>query len=166
MISLSVPCNLRPQTHFHLQPNLTNTTPIQRKNITHDTVPRPEIYDIEPLQSIPPTPSYPSTHTHGKSTIMPTPSLNLQIPSYLDAHLLDARVYLPPSYTAPVTQHWDRKLAIIGHPYAPLGGSYDDHIVLEVVKTLLRAGWVVSTFNFRYDLEKQKENKDTLDERG
>jgi alpha/beta superfamily hydrolase len=80
---------------------------------------------------------------------MPAPSLNLQIPSYLDAYLLDARVYLPASYTAPTTQHWHRKLAIIGHPYAPLGGSYDDHVVLEVVKTLLRAGWVVSTFNFR-----------------
>ncbi|PWW80104.1 hypothetical protein C7212DRAFT_349591 [Tuber magnatum] len=82
---------------------------------------------------------------------MPTPSLNLQIPSYLDAHLLDARVYLPASYTAPTTQHWHQKLAIIGHPYAPLGGSYDDHVVLEVAETLLRAGWVVSTFNFRYD---------------
>ncbi|CUS08252.1 unnamed protein product [Tuber aestivum] len=80
---------------------------------------------------------------------MPTPSLNLQIPSYLDAHLLDARVYLPASYTAPTTQHWHRKLAVIGHPYAPLGGSYDDRVVLEVVETLLRAGWVVSTFNFR-----------------
>lgn len=91
---------------------------------------------------------------------MPTPSLNLQIPSYLDAYLLDARVYLPTSYTAPVTQHWDRKLAIIGHPYAPLGGSHDDRVVLEVVKTLLRAGWIVSTFNFRYDL--RKEEKKTL----
>jgi len=42
------------------------------------------------------------------------------------------------------------KGAIIAHPYAPLGGSYDDAVVLAIVDELLSSGWVVGTFNFRY----------------
>ncbi len=39
--------------------------------------------------------------------------------------------------------------AIIAHPYAPLGDSFDDPVVGIVVAALLEAGLVVGTFNFR-----------------
>lgn len=38
----------------------------------------------------------------------------------------------------------------MAHPYAPMGGSYDDRIVGIVIGEFLKAGWVVGTFNFRY----------------
>ena len=41
------------------------------------------------------------------------------------------------------------KAAIIAHPYASLGGSYDDPVVGFVAKELLSHGFVVGTFNFR-----------------
>jgi alpha/beta superfamily hydrolase len=40
----------------------------------------------------------------------------------------------------------------MAHPYAPMGGSYDDRVVGIVVDEFLKAGWIVGTFNFRYDL--------------
>lgn len=87
----------------------------------------------------------------------PVPSLNLQIPSLHDSVPLSARLYLPPSYTrtrtttttATTTTAWPRRLAIVAHPYAPLGGNYDDRVVLRVVALLLSLDWVVATFNFR-----------------
>ncbi|RAL62963.1 hypothetical protein DID88_004051 [Monilinia fructigena] len=39
--------------------------------------------------------------------------------------------------------------AIVAHPYAPLGGSYDDGVVDLVASTILKEGFVVGTFNFR-----------------
>lgn len=42
-----------------------------------------------------------------------------------------------------------RAAAIVAHPYAPLGGSFDDNIVAVVSAVLLRLGFVVCTFNFR-----------------
>ena len=44
------------------------------------------------------------------------------------------------------------KAAIVAHPYAPLGGSYDDSVVLSLVTKLVSMGYVVGTFNFRYVL--------------
>jgi len=41
------------------------------------------------------------------------------------------------------------KAAIIAHPYASLGGSYDDPVVGFVAKELISHGFVVGTFNFR-----------------
>ena len=41
------------------------------------------------------------------------------------------------------------KGAVFAHPYGPLGGSYDDLVVLAVTETLAKEGWVVGTFNFR-----------------
>lgn len=38
----------------------------------------------------------------------------------------------------------------MAHPYAPMGGSYDDRVVGMVVEEFLNQGWVVGTFNFRY----------------
>lgn len=40
----------------------------------------------------------------------------------------------------------------MAHPYAPMGGSYDDRVVSIVVDEFLKAGWIVGTFNFRYVL--------------
>ena len=38
---------------------------------------------------------------------------------------------------------------MVAHPYAPLGGCYDDWIVLAVVEECMQKGLVVGTFNFR-----------------
>ena len=38
----------------------------------------------------------------------------------------------------------------MAHPYAPMGGSYDDRVVGIVVDEFLKTGWIVGTFNFRY----------------
>lgn len=43
-----------------------------------------------------------------------------------------------------------KKAAIIAHPYAPLGGSSDDYIVQQTTGILLKQGFVVGLFNFRY----------------
>lgn len=43
----------------------------------------------------------------------------------------------------------EKKAAIIAHPYAPLGGSYDDPVVGNVGAEMLALGWVVGTFCFR-----------------
>jgi alpha/beta superfamily hydrolase len=40
--------------------------------------------------------------------------------------------------------------AIVAHPYAPLGGCYDDPVVASMGNALLDAGYIVGTFNFRY----------------
>lgn len=42
-----------------------------------------------------------------------------------------------------------KKVAIIAHPYAPLGGSYDDPVVGNAGAEMLALGWVVGTFCFR-----------------
>ena len=39
---------------------------------------------------------------------------------------------------------------IIAHPYAPLGGCFDDPTVGAVGGELLKAGWIVGSFNLRY----------------
>lgn len=104
----------------------------------------------------PPPSGAPPPPTHHRIPTMPhrsgpTPSLNLQIPSLHDSLPLDARIYLPPIYTTPTpSTPWSRKVAIIAHPYAPLGGCYDEFVVLRLAAALLKTGWVVATFNFRY----------------
>jgi len=40
---------------------------------------------------------------------------------------------------------------VVAHPYAPLGGNYDDRVVGIVADELLKEGFVVGTFNFRYE---------------
>lgn len=41
------------------------------------------------------------------------------------------------------------KGAIIAHPYALLGGCYDDGVVLSAAAEIHKQGFVVGTFNFR-----------------
>ncbi|KAK0625533.1 Alpha/Beta hydrolase protein [Bombardia bombarda] len=91
--------------------------------------------------------------------MLPEPTLRFTLPSLHDSLPLDCRVYHPhslapsPASPSPVSNHgdasWPRHAAIVAHPYAPLGGSYDDPVVDIVANTLLRLGFLVTTFNFR-----------------
>ncbi|KAL1889269.1 hypothetical protein Sste5346_009024 [Sporothrix stenoceras] len=92
---------------------------------------------------------------------LPDPALTLTLPSIHDGTPLDCRIYLPPSILAVATggssssnarlPRWRGHAAIVAHPYAPMGGSYNDPIVKMVTQTLLSStsSFVVATFNFR-----------------
>jgi alpha/beta superfamily hydrolase len=73
---------------------------------------------------------------------LPEPTLTLTILSIHDSLPLNCRIYHPLDPDA-------RYAAIVAHPYAPLGGSYDDPIVETIAAYLLRRGFIVATFNFR-----------------
>ena len=85
------------------------------------------------------------------------PLHEFKIPSLHDSLQLDCRIYAAaprdPEAAGGLGSGHEGHLrgAIIAHPYAPLGGSQDDHIVLGVAETLVGSGWTVATFNFRYD---------------
>ncbi|KAK4124328.1 hypothetical protein N657DRAFT_543811, partial [Parathielavia appendiculata] len=84
------------------------------------------------------------------STMLPKPSLIFTVPSVHDGLPIDCRVYHPLSLAAaPNAPRWQKHAAVVAHPYAPLGGSYDDPVVDIVAGTLLRRGFLVVTFNFR-----------------
>ena len=74
------------------------------------------------------------------------PQFAFSIPSKDDTPL-DCRIYHPKRM---LLESAGSKGAVIAHPYAPLGGSYDDHVVAALTETLLGQGYVVGTFNFRY----------------
>ncbi|TVY22266.1 hypothetical protein LHYA1_G009183 [Lachnellula hyalina] len=84
--------------------------------------------------------------------MLPPPTLSFTIPSIQDDTVLQCRVYHP-SCLAPTSVSqiidWKKKAAIVAHPYAPLGGCYDDPVVDAIAATILKQGWVVATFNFR-----------------
>lgn len=81
------------------------------------------------------------------------PAYQFTIPSLADSTALDCRIYHPQSFVGEgikaTIKPWNPKAAIIGHPYAPLGGSMDDPVVLAAVEQLLDLDFVVGTFNFR-----------------
>lgn len=80
----------------------------------------------------------------------PEPALSFTIPSVGDGTALDCRIYHPQSLAAsPGAPPWRRHAAVVAHPYAPMGGSYDDPVVETVLGQLLRRGFLVGTFNFR-----------------
>ncbi|KAK0611025.1 Alpha/Beta hydrolase protein [Immersiella caudata] len=82
--------------------------------------------------------------------MLPEPTLTFTLPSLHDGLALDCRVYHPQSLTASTkAPPWQKHAAIVAHPYAPLGGCYDDPVVEIVAGTLLRLGFLVATFNFR-----------------
>ncbi|KAM0262130.1 hypothetical protein ACHAQJ_001872 [Trichoderma viride] len=87
--------------------------------------------------------------------MLPEPSITLTIPSIHDGTALDCRVYHPDSLSigAGGSQHeaapWKRHAAIFAHPYAPMGGSFDDPLLDIVAEQLLRKGYLLGTFNFR-----------------
>jgi hypothetical protein len=83
------------------------------------------------------------------------PHYSFTIPSIHDDTTLDCRVYHPDIVSDPplaeASQHasWRKRGIVMAHPYAPMGGSYDDRVVGIVVEEFLQAGWIVGTFNFR-----------------
>ncbi|KAH6847100.1 hypothetical protein B0I37DRAFT_374294 [Chaetomium sp. MPI-CAGE-AT-0009] len=82
--------------------------------------------------------------------MLPTPSLTFTVPSLHDGIPINCRIYHPRSLAALTdAPTWQKHAAIIAHPYAPLGGCYDDPIVDIVAGTLLHLGFLVGTFNFR-----------------
>ncbi|KAF2814777.1 uncharacterized protein BDZ99DRAFT_184501 [Mytilinidion resinicola] len=83
---------------------------------------------------------------------VPEPAFTFTIPSIHDDTPLDCRIYHPAALLdAPAagSHRWTKSGTVIAHPYAPLGGSYDDHVVGMVADELLKEGFVVGTFNFR-----------------
>ncbi|KAK4641889.1 hypothetical protein QC761_504790 [Podospora bellae-mahoneyi] len=82
--------------------------------------------------------------------MLPEPNITFTVPSLHDALDIDCRVYHPESL-APTSDaaQWKKHAAIFAHPYAPLGGSFDDPVVGIVASALLRMGFLVTTFNFR-----------------
>ncbi|PTB73934.1 hypothetical protein M440DRAFT_1381984 [Trichoderma longibrachiatum ATCC 18648] len=84
--------------------------------------------------------------------MLPQPSFTLTIPSIHDGTPLECRIYHPASLSRNKPQPsepWKRHAAVFAHPYAPLGGSFDDGIVDIVAAQLLRKGYLLGTFNFR-----------------
>ncbi|TID22766.1 Alpha/Beta hydrolase fold [Venturia nashicola] len=82
---------------------------------------------------------------------LPEPTLSFTIPSIHDDTVINARIYHPADPTSDgfgIEEH-GRRGAIVAHPYAPLGGSYDDPVVGLVANQILKEGFVVCTFNFR-----------------
>ncbi|KAL2179348.1 uncharacterized protein P884DRAFT_195042 [Thermothelomyces heterothallicus CBS 202.75] len=103
------------------------------------------------------------------SAALPSPSLTFTIPSLHDGLPLDCRIYHPASLGAvPDRTLWRKHAAIFAHPYAPLGGCYDDPVVDIVAGTLLQLGFLVGTFNFRCELASSRvegtyEDEDSTD---
>jgi alpha/beta superfamily hydrolase len=81
------------------------------------------------------------------------PHYSFTIPSIHDDTTLNCRIHHPDALSRPNSSdeilQWKKRGIVIAHPYAPMGGSYDDRIVGIVVEEFLRAGWIVGTFNFR-----------------
>lgn len=86
----------------------------------------------------------------------PDPLYSFTIPSVHDDIALDCRIYHPPTLSdAHLSgpggeESWRPRGILVAHPYAPMGGSYDDRVVGIVTEEFLKAGWIVGTFNFRY----------------
>jgi alpha/beta superfamily hydrolase len=82
---------------------------------------------------------------------LPEPTLSFAIPSIHDDTTIEARIYhRADTRTDPFKrERTGKRGAIIAHPYAPLGGSYDDPVVGIVAAQVLKEGFIVCTFNFR-----------------
>lgn len=87
----------------------------------------------------------------------PEPAYVFTIPSLHDSTPLDCRIYHPVDFLSTKklsgspahVNGFGIRGAIIAHPYAPLGGCYDDPVVMTVLEQMLECGFVVGTFNFR-----------------
>lgn len=86
--------------------------------------------------------------TRGRAMALPKPNCSFVIPSVHDDLELNCRIYYP-RRTEQNTELFGRSFAIFAHPYAPLGGCYDDPVVGFAGSVLLRGGCVLVTFNFR-----------------
>jgi len=87
---------------------------------------------------------------------LPDPHYTFTIPSIHDDTTLDCRLYHPDHLAKAAgddaTRPWRKRGIVMAHPYAPMGGSYDDRVVGIVAHEFLKAGWIVGTFNFRYSV--------------
>ena len=82
---------------------------------------------------------------------LPYPRFSFSIPSIHDGCQLECRVYVPEQIqNIQLDQVVPIRGAIVAHPYAPLGGCYDDPVVNFIGDELLQAGYILGTFNFRY----------------
>lgn len=83
-----------------------------------------------------------------------TPAYAFNIPSISDGLALDCHLFIPQSFETAIDPNeklkWPKKGAIVAHPYAPLGGTQEDPVVMIAVEQLLDMDFVVGTFNFRY----------------
>lgn len=84
--------------------------------------------------------------------MLPEPTLSFTLPSIHDNNTtLECRVYHPQSLSTSLkAPPWRKHAAIVAHPYATLGGCFDDQVVHMISATLLHQGFLVGTFNFRY----------------
>ena len=85
--------------------------------------------------------------------MLPHPNFSFAIPCIHDDTTLDCRVYIPPVSFYERQHNSSNGIqggAIVAHPYAGFGGCYDDHVVLMSTTEMLRQGFVVGTFNFRF----------------
>lgn len=80
--------------------------------------------------------------------MLPKASANFTLPSLYDDLELDGRLYFP-RFQYEDEQGRPRGCAVFAHPYAPLGGCYDDPVVHAVGSVLLKNGFLLATFNFR-----------------
>jgi hypothetical protein len=82
---------------------------------------------------------------------LPLPTFSFKIPSVHGGNQLECRIYLPASFqNIESATTWSSRGAIVAHPYAPLGGCYDDPVVSFIGGELLQSDCIVGTFNFRY----------------
>lgn len=85
--------------------------------------------------------------------MLPPPTISFTIPSIHDDLVLQCRIYHPVCLAPTLISHlseWKNQAAIVAHPYAPLGGCYDDPVVNVVAAEILNRGFIVGTFNFRF----------------
>lgn len=116
-------------------------------NVSVDTVSSPLFHHLHRADKSDATPI-----RIAMSTSPSQPSFTFTIPSIHDDIDLNCRIYNPPysKLFSPVHDSpWNPRGAVVAHAYAPLGGCYDDLIVLAVVEECLKKGLVVGTFNFR-----------------
>ena len=83
--------------------------------------------------------------------MLANPTFTFTIPSIHDDITLECRIYSPPhSVLNSHEAEWNPRGAILAHPYTPMGGSFDDNVVLSIATEVFKEGFVVGTFNFRY----------------
>ena len=83
--------------------------------------------------------------------MLPDPTVTFTVPSIHDSIDLECRIYHPEAAHSVGSsgQVWQKRGAIVAHPYAPLGGCFDDPVVDLIGGQLLEQEYVVGTFNFR-----------------
>ena len=83
--------------------------------------------------------------------MLPRPDLSFTIPSIHDNANLECRIYHPKRSRPKLRDTFQKCGVIFAHPYAPMGGCFDDPVVAAVGSEILEAGSVLGTFNFRFE---------------